>query len=115
MSIGFLHDLGYQIGCQYILSVIHAEVASAGCCLFIALKHRSVQRAGLRSQPFLAASASLVPLREDLERNHRISLRDCRSFQGFGETWLRIGLQSRRNNRRIVWAMREEWKRSPLV
>ena len=61
------------------------------------------------------ANHSLVPLREALERNHRILLRDCRSFEGMGETWLRIGLQSRRNNRRIVWAMREELKRSPLA
>ena len=61
------------------------------------------------------ANHSLVPMREALERNHRILLRDCRSFEGLGETWLRIGLQSRRNNRRIVWAMREELKRSPLA
>ena len=58
---------------------------------------------------------SLVPLREALERNHRILLRDCRSFEGLGETWLRIGLQSRRNNRRIVRALREELQRSPLA
>ena len=61
------------------------------------------------------ANHSLVLLREALERNHRILLRDCRSFEGLGETWLRIGLQSRCNNRRIVWAMREELKRSPLA
>ena len=61
------------------------------------------------------ANHSLVPLREALERNHRILLRDCRSFEGMGETWLRIGLQSRRNNRRIVRALREELKRSPLT
>ena len=56
-----------------------------------------------------------MPLREALEQRHRILLRDCRSFEGLGETWLRLGLQSRRNNRRIVWAMREELKRSPLA
>ena len=61
------------------------------------------------------ANHSLVPLREALEQNHRILLRDCRSFEGLGDTWLRIGLQSRRNNRRIVRALREELKRSPLV
>ena len=61
------------------------------------------------------ANHSLVPLREALERNHSILLRDCRSFEGMGETWLRIGLQARRNNCRIVWAMREELKRSPLA
>ena len=37
--------------------------------------------------------------------DHRILLRDCRSFAGLGETWLRIGLQSPRNNRRIVRAL----------
>ena len=63
----------------------------------------------------IRANRSLVPLREALEQRHRILLRDCRSFEGLGETWLRIGLQSRRNNRRIVWAMREVLKRSPLA
>ena len=61
------------------------------------------------------ANRSLVPLREALERNHRILLRDCRSFEGLGETWLRIGLQSRRNNRRIVRALCEELTRSLLT
>ena len=63
----------------------------------------------------IRANRSLVPLREALEQRHRILLRDCRSFEGVGETWLRIGLQSRRNNRHIVWAMRKELKRSPLA
>ena len=63
----------------------------------------------------IRANRSLVPLREALEQRHRILLRDCRSFEGLGETWLRIGLQSRRNNSHIVWAMREELKRSPLA
>ena len=76
---------------------------------------------GITSMPtavnylLVRAKCSLVPLREALEQRHRILLRDCRSFEGLGETWLRIGLQSRRNNRRIVWAMREELKRSPLA
>ena len=63
----------------------------------------------------IRATRSLVPLREGLEQRHRILLRDCRSFEGLGDTWLRIGLQSRRNNRRIAWAMRAELKRSPLA
>ena len=63
----------------------------------------------------IRSNRSLVPLREALERNQRILLRDCRSFEGLDETWLRIGFQSRRNNRRIVRALREELKRSPLV
>ena len=63
----------------------------------------------------IRANCSLVPLREALERNHRILLRDCRSFEGLGDTWLRIGFQSRRNNRRIVRALREELQRNPLT
>ena len=63
----------------------------------------------------IRSNRSLVPLREAMEKRHRILLRDCRSFEGLGETWLRIGLQSRRNNRRIVRALREELQRSPLA
>ena len=63
----------------------------------------------------IRSNHSLVPLREAMEQRHRILLRDCRSFEGLGETWLRIGLQSRRNNRRIVKALREELKRTPLA
>ena len=63
----------------------------------------------------IRGNRSLVPLREALEQRHRILLRDCRSFEGLDETWLRIGLQSCRNNRRIVWAMREELKRNPMA
>jgi histidinol-phosphate/aromatic aminotransferase/cobyric acid decarboxylase-like protein len=51
---------------------------------------------------------SLQPLREALETRHRILLRDCRSFEGLDETWLRIGYQSRRGNQRIIRAMRQE-------
>ncbi|MBM5807492.1 MAG: aminotransferase class I/II-fold pyridoxal phosphate-dependent enzyme [Cyanobacteria bacterium M_surface_10_m2_179] len=51
---------------------------------------------------------SLQPLREALETRHRILLRDCRSFEGLDESWLRIGYQSRRGNRRIIQAMRKE-------
>ena len=63
----------------------------------------------------IRANRSLVPLREALEQRHHIPLRDCRSGEGLGETWLRIGLQSRRNNLRIVQALRQELQRSPLV
>ena len=63
----------------------------------------------------IRSNRSLAPLREAMEQRHRILLRDCCSFEGLGETWLRIGLQSRRNNRRIVRALREELKRTPLA
>ena len=56
----------------------------------------------------IRSNRSLVPLREAMELRHRILLRDCRSFEGLGDNWLRIGVQSRRNNRRIMRAMREE-------
>ena len=61
----------------------------------------------------IRSKTSLVPLREALEQRHRILLRDCRSFAGLGECWLRIGLQSRWNNRRIVRALRRELQRGP--
>jgi histidinol-phosphate/aromatic aminotransferase/cobyric acid decarboxylase-like protein len=48
---------------------------------------------------------SLEPLRLTLERRHRILLRDCRSFEGLGEGWLRIALQGRAGNRRILRAL----------
>ena len=49
---------------------------------------------------------SLAWMRQELEQRHRILLRDCGSFRGLGERWLRIGLQTRRRNRRIVEALR---------
>ena len=63
----------------------------------------------------IRSNRSLVPLREAMEQRHRILLRDCRSFEGLGESWLRIGLQSCRNNRRIIRALRVELQRSPLA
>ena len=51
---------------------------------------------------------SLEPQRLALERQHRILLRDCRSFEELGEGWLRIGLQDRRGNRRILKALAGE-------
>jgi histidinol-phosphate/aromatic aminotransferase/cobyric acid decarboxylase-like protein len=61
------------------------------------------------------ANQSLVSLREAVEQRHRILLRDCRSFEGLGEGWLRIGFQSRRNNHRIIRALKQELHRTPLV
>lgn len=57
------------------------------------------------------SESSLVGLRERLERHHRVLLRDCRSFAGLGERWLRIALQNRRNNRRLLRALRQEISR----
>jgi histidinol-phosphate/aromatic aminotransferase/cobyric acid decarboxylase-like protein len=54
---------------------------------------------------------SLEPLRQALAERHRILLRDCRGFEGLGADWLRIGLQVRGDNRRIVAALRQEGRR----
>ena len=56
----------------------------------------------------IKGDASLVGLRERLERHHGVLLRDCRSFEGLGDNWLRIGLQDRRGNRRILKALKKE-------
>jgi histidinol-phosphate/aromatic aminotransferase/cobyric acid decarboxylase-like protein len=56
----------------------------------------------------LGQPASLEPLRLALEQRDRILLRDCRSFEGLGENWLRLGLQNRAGHRRIVGALARE-------
>jgi len=52
---------------------------------------------------------SLEPLRQALERRHRVLLRDCRSFERLDDTWLRLALQDRHGNRRLLRALRAEW------
>ena len=84
------------------------------------LQRQLAQLPGLTPLPSAAnfllihAEHSLVPLGEALQQRHRILVRDCRSFEGLGENWLRIGLQSRRHNRRIVSAMLRELRCTPL-
>jgi len=51
---------------------------------------------------------ALEPLRLALQERHRILVRDCRSFEGLGETWLRIALLDRGGNRRLLRALRRE-------
>ncbi len=53
----------------------------------------------------------LEPLRLALEQRHRILLRDCRSFEGLDGTWLRLALQDRSGNRRLLAALGREWPR----
>ncbi len=48
---------------------------------------------------------SLVSLRKQLA-DRRILLRDCRSFEHLGDHWLRIGLQNRAGNLRLLKAMK---------
>ena len=51
---------------------------------------------------------SLEQLRLALQERHRILVRDCRSFEGLGEGWLRIALQDGVGNRRLLRAIRRE-------
>ena len=53
----------------------------------------------------IPGAGSLQPLRLALERQHRILVRDCRSFEGLGENWLRIAVQDRAGNRRLLAAL----------
>ena len=55
---------------------------------------------------------SLLELREQLA-HQGVLLRDCRSFAGLGERWLRIGLQDRRGNERILRALQRAQANSP--
>ncbi len=55
------------------------------------------------------AERSLLPLRQTLAERHGILLRDCRSFAGLDSRWLRISLQDRRGNRRLLRSLRKEW------
>ncbi len=54
----------------------------------------------------IESKQSLKRLREILSQK-KILLRDCSSFKGLGENWLRISLQTRRNNIRIVSTIKE--------
>ena len=76
--------------------------------------------AGLTAHPssanylLLEGDDSLLHLREQVARR-RVLLRDCRSFAGLGERWLRVGLQDRRGNRRILQALRGALRDQPLT
>jgi histidinol-phosphate/aromatic aminotransferase/cobyric acid decarboxylase-like protein len=53
---------------------------------------------------------SLLPV---LARRHRILLRDCRSFSGLDGHWLRIGLQDRAGNQRLLTAIERALSNPP--
>ena len=103
----------YQRWCRRVQSWVAKEGAW--------MQQHLAQLPGITPMPspanflLIHAEQSLVPLREAVEQRHRILLRDCRSFEGLGACWLRIGLQSRRNNRRIICALKKELDRAPLV
>ena len=75
--------------------------------------HRKLQDLpGIKSHPsstnflLIEGNQSLLELRENLCRK-KILIRDCRSFIGLGENWLRISLQTRKNNFRIYSTMQD--------
>jgi histidinol-phosphate/aromatic aminotransferase/cobyric acid decarboxylase-like protein len=51
---------------------------------------------------------SLGSLRLAMEERHRILLRDCRSFAGLDDTWLRIALSDGKGRRRLLGALAQE-------
>ena len=54
----------------------------------------------------IESNVSLKSFREALAHK-KILLRDCSSFEELGENWLRVSLQGRSNNRRIIKAMQQ--------
>ena len=70
---------------------------------------------GIESYPssanfhLIKSKESLINARDFLSKRN-ILLRDCRSFEGLNENWLRISLQTRKNNKRILSAMQEIFK-----
>jgi histidinol-phosphate/aromatic aminotransferase/cobyric acid decarboxylase-like protein len=97
------------------LGRVHGWMASEGPALARGL----AALGGLRPLPSAAnfllvrserrsGPASLEPLRQALESRHRILVRDCRSFEGLGDDWLRIALLDRAGNRRLLRALQRE-------
>ena len=96
----------YQKWCQRVHLWVERESAW--------MQQRVLQLPGLTPMPssvnffLIRGEQSLVSLRERVERHHGVLMRDCRSFEGLGEHWLRIGFQDRRGNRRILRALKQE-------
>ncbi len=96
----------YRRWCRRVHRWVHREGAWMHQCL--------EELPGITPMPsavnfcLIRGEQSLVSLRERVERHHGVLLRDCRSFEGLGDNWLRIGLQDRRGNRRILKALKKE-------
>ena len=91
---------------QRWMSEVHHWVMKAGKWLYLRLD----ELPGITPYPsatnflLIKGEDSLLHLNEEMARK-RILLRDCRSFVELGECWLRIGLQERLGNRKIVNAL----------
>ena len=58
----------------------------------------------------IEGKTSLIELRNQLA-NRKILVRDCRSFSSLGENWLRVSLQRRPENKKIIQSMKEILKK----
>ena len=68
---------------------------------------------GAANYRLLSCNRSLTPLKQSLEQRG-ILVRDCRSFLGLDDHWLRIAVSSRCHNRRLVSAMAADLKKLGL-
>lgn len=98
-----------QCGMDRWLLRVHAWVAQEGNWFHRQLTHLSALSPMPSSANYLLVrgNGSLLELRERVALRG-VLLRECRSFTGLGECWLRIGLQDRRGNQRILRALKQE-------
>ena len=98
-----------QCGMDRWLLRVQAWVAQEGNWFHRQLTHLSALSPMPSSANYLLVrgNGSLLELRERVALRG-VLLRDCRSFTGLGECWLRIGLQDRRGNQRILRALKQE-------
>jgi threonine-phosphate decarboxylase len=58
----------------------------------------------------LSGSTDVPQLQERLLRKHRIMVRNCGSFAGLGDRFLRVAVRSREENERLVQALKAEFR-----
>ena len=87
---------------------IHSWIQKEGPWMKAKLARVSEIKAHPSSTNFhlIESKQSLTKLQNELNKRN-ILVRDCRSFNGLGENWLRISLQTRRNNLLIASAIQE--------
>ena len=110
LSVSLLHDRRW-------LERVHRWVQGEGAWL----RGRLGERSGLKVLPSATSylllrgcrrdgrPRSLEPLRQVLAERHHLLLRDCRSFEGLDDSWLRLSLQTRRGHHRLLRALQQEW------
>ena len=98
-----------QVGMDRWLLRVQDWVAQEGAWFHRQLTHLSALSPMPSSANYLLlrGNGSLLELRERVALRG-VLLRDCRSFERLGDNWLRIGLQDRRGNRRILKALKME-------